>query len=93
MAGFVLNGARAAIAAAGSREPSRVASRPSGFDPSRKHIYIHIHNVSLAGGTRSRAPPALRAGAAHTVPRSGALLTGLATALGPGSRRYASALC
>jgi 2-(1,2-epoxy-1,2-dihydrophenyl)acetyl-CoA isomerase len=51
------------------------------------------HNVSLAGGTRSRAPPSLHAGVAITVPRSGAFLTGLATALGPGSRRYASALC
>jgi hypothetical protein len=51
------------------------------------------NNESLAGGTRSRAPPSLYAGVAITVPRSGALLTGLATALGPGSRRYASALC
>lgn len=75
--------ARAAVATASSREPSRVASRPFGFDPSRKHIY-----VSLAGGTRSRAPPALHAGVAITVPHSGALLTGLATALGPGSRRF-----
>lgn len=30
--------ARAAIAAPGSREPSRFASRPFGFDPSSKHI-------------------------------------------------------
>ena len=32
----------------GSREPSRKASRPSGFDPSRDH-------ESLAGGTRPRS--------------------------------------
>lgn len=48
---------------------------------------------SLAGGTRLRAPPSLHAGVAITVPRSGALLTGLATAVGPASRRFASALC
>jgi len=42
---------------------------------------------SLAGGTRSRGPPSLHAGVAITVPRSGALLTGLATAVGPASRR------
>src|SRR6266702_1801334 len=40
--------ARAASAAPGSREPSRKASRPSGFDPSRDH-------ESLAGGTRPRS--------------------------------------
>jgi hypothetical protein len=51
------------------------------------------NNVSLAGGTLSRAPPSLHAGVAITVPRSGAFLTGLATALGPGSRRYVAALC
>lgn len=42
---------------------------------------------SLAGGTRSRTPPSLHDGVAITVPRSGALLTGLATAVGPASRR------
>ena len=42
---------------------------------------------SLAGGTRSRAPPSLHSGVAITVPRSGAFLTGLATAVGPASRR------
>jgi len=62
------------------------ASRPSGFDPLRD-------TVSLAGGTRSRVPPSFHSGVAITAPRSGAFLTGLATALGPGSRRYASALC
>jgi hypothetical protein len=51
---------------------------------------------SLAGGTRSRGPPSLHAGVAITVPRSGAFLTGLATAVGPAShrvprRRYADA--
>jgi hypothetical protein len=51
---------------------------------------------SLAGGTRSRAPPSLHAGVAITVPRSGAFLAGLATAVGPAShrvprRRYADA--
>jgi hypothetical protein len=46
LAGFVW--ARAASAAPGSREPSRKASRPSGFDPSRDH-------ESLAGGTRPRS--------------------------------------
>jgi len=45
------------------------------------------NNVSLAGGTRSRPSPSLHAGVAITVPRSGALLTGLATAVGPASRR------
>jgi hypothetical protein len=73
--------ARAAMAAAGTREPSRVASRPSGFDPSRRN------SVSLAGGTRSRASPSLHIDVAVTVPRSGALLTGLATAVGAASRR------
>ncbi|MGY4421956.1 hypothetical protein ACVWY2_004405 [Bradyrhizobium sp. JR6.1] len=77
-------------AAPGSCEPSRVASRPSGLDPSRKHItitraiYRNIYNVSLAGGTRPRAPPSLHAGVAITVPRWGALLTGLATAVASG---------
>jgi hypothetical protein len=62
---------------------------------SAKLIPTHREVVleSLAGGTRSRAPPSLHAGVAITVPRSGALLTGLATAVGPGSRRFASALC
>jgi hypothetical protein len=36
----------------GCREPCRFASWPSGFYPSRDH-------ASLAGGTRSRAPPSL----------------------------------
>ena len=57
--------------------------------PTHREVVIE----SLAGGTRSRAPPSLHAGVAITVPRSGALLTGLATALGPGPaatrRRYA----
>jgi hypothetical protein len=54
-----------------------------------KLIPMHREVVleSLAGGTRSRAPPSLHAGVAITVPRSGALLTGLATAVGPASRR------
>ena len=43
--------------------------------------------MSLAGGTRSRAPPSLHSGVAITVPRTGAFLTGLATAVGPASRR------
>ena len=46
------------------------------------------NNESLAGGTRSRVPPSFHSGVAITAPRSGAFLTGLATALGPGSRRY-----
>ena len=46
----------------------------------------------LAGGTRPRASPSLHAGVAITVPRSGALLAGLATAVGPASRQ-AAALC
>ena len=45
--------ARAAFAASGSREPSRFASRPSGFDPSRKGL-----QELLAGGTRERGSPA-----------------------------------
>lgn len=60
--------AHAAAATPGSLKPSRAASRPSGFDP------LRTINVSLAGGTRSRAPPSLHAGVAITVPRSGALL-------------------
>ena len=51
--------------------------------PTHREVVIE----SLAGGTRSRAPPSLHAGVAITVPRSGALLTGLATAVGPASRR------
>jgi hypothetical protein len=39
-------------AAPGSREPRRCASRPFGFDPSRKD-----HHEHLAGGSRSRVPP------------------------------------
>ena len=45
----------------GSRAPSRKASRPSGFDPSRDH-------ESLAGGTRLRAPPSFHSGVVITVP-------------------------
>ena len=58
----------------GSRAPSRKASRPSGFDPSRDH-------ESLAGGTRLRVPPSFHSGVAITVPSAGAFLTG------PASRR------
>ena len=57
------------------------ASRPFGFDPSCDH-------GSLAGGTRLRVPPSFHSGVAITALRSGAFLTGLATALGPESRRY-----
>ena len=45
----------------GSRAPSRKASRPSGFDPSRGH-------ESLAGGTRLRVPPSFHSGVAITAP-------------------------
>jgi hypothetical protein len=41
--------------------------------------------VSLAGSTRSKGPPSFHCGVAITARRPGALLTGLATALGPGS--------
>jgi hypothetical protein len=80
------------MAAPGSRKPSRVASRAI-----RLRSLAQNNNVSLAGGTRSRPSPSLHAGVAITVPRSGALLTGLATAVGPASRRvprrrYADAL-
>ncbi len=75
---------------------NRAASRlghSASIPHASKYRDTYRFNVSLAGATRSRAPPALHAGVAITVPRSGALLTGFATALGPGSRRYASALC
>jgi hypothetical protein len=45
----------------GSRAPSRKASRPSGFDPSRDH-------ESLAGGARLRVPPSFHAGVVITAP-------------------------
>ena len=45
----------------GSRAPSRGASRPSGFDPSRDH-------ESLAGGTRLRVPPSFHSGVVITAP-------------------------
>jgi len=45
----------------GSRAPSRKASRPSGFDPSRDH-------ESLAGGTRLWVPPSFHSGVAITAP-------------------------
>jgi hypothetical protein len=45
----------------GSRAPSRKASRPSGFDPSRDH-------GSLAGGTRLRVPPSFHSGVVITAP-------------------------
>jgi len=49
--------------------------------------------VALAGGTRPRAPPSLHAGVAITVPRSGALLTGLATAVASGPAVIACPRC
>ncbi|QHO75550.1 hypothetical protein ACH79_25810 [Bradyrhizobium sp. CCBAU 051011] len=45
----------------GLGEPSRRASRPYGFDPSRDH-------ESLAGGTRLRVPPSFHSGVAITAP-------------------------
>jgi hypothetical protein len=49
--------ARAAVAAPGSREPSRAASRPCGFDPSRR--------------ITSRSPEALALGSRrHFIPAS-----------------------
>jgi hypothetical protein len=45
----------------GSRAPSRKASRPYGFDPSRGH-------ESLAGDTRLRVPPSFHSGVAITAP-------------------------
>jgi hypothetical protein len=62
-------------------EPSRAASRPSGFDPSRRITCRSPE--ALARGPR-------RAAVAITVPRSGAFLTGLATAVGPASRQMAA---
>src|SRR4029453_13955518 len=43
---------------------------------------------SLRRGPSPSAPPSFHSGVAITALRSGAFLTGLATALGPGSRRY-----
>ncbi|WP_316159464.1 hypothetical protein [Bradyrhizobium sp. SZCCHNRI3042] len=40
-----------------------------------------VHNVSLAGGTRTKGTPSFHAAVAITARRPGALLTGLATAL------------
>ena len=81
--------ARAAAAAPGSREPSRAASRPCGFDPSGKDYGAPRREHSGKG-------PAVieHAGVAITAPVPGALLTGLVAALGPACRlwrRYAHA--
>ena len=70
-----------------------LASRgPSTYEPSPKGLgrpasILALIDVSLAGGTRPRDCLSLHCGIAITVPRAGAFLTGLATALGPGSRR------
>src|SRR2546428_13606584 len=64
----------------GSRAPSRKASRHLALIPSRDH-------ESLAGGTRLRVPPSFHSGVRYHCPSAGAFLTGLATAVGPASRR------
>jgi hypothetical protein len=46
--------ARAAIAAPGSREPSRFASLPSGFDPSRKGLRVRVPAEFAVTGCRLR---------------------------------------
>jgi hypothetical protein len=81
--------ARAAAAAPGSREPSRAASRPCGFDPSRQSYGVPRR------GHAGKGPAVIEhAGVAITAPVPGALLTGLVAALGPACRlrrRYAHA--
>jgi len=81
--------ARAADAAPGSCEPSRMASRPSGFDPSRKD-----YGASRRGHSGKGPAVIEHAGVAITAPVPGTLLTGLVAALGPACRlrrRYAHA--
>jgi hypothetical protein len=86
---FISGWARPASAGPGSREPSRVASRPSGFDPSRKSCGVPRR------GHSGKGPAAMKyAGVAITAPFPGTLLTGLVAALGPACRlrrRYAHA--
>jgi hypothetical protein len=62
-------------AAPGSREPRRCASRPSGFDPSRKGS-----DEPLAGAV---GPGSRRRRRRYADPPAAALLTGLGAALGP----------
>jgi hypothetical protein len=70
-------------------EPSRAASRPCGFDPSRKSCGVPRR------GHSGKGPAVMKyAGVAITAPFPGALLTGLVAALGPACRlrrRYAHA--
>ena len=64
----------------GSRAPSRKASRPSGFDPSRDHgVARRRHSPS--------GPAVISFRRRYHCPSAGAFLTGLATAVGPASRR------
>ena len=81
--------ARPASAGPGSREPSRAAPRPCGFDPSRKDY------GAPRRGHAGKGPAVMKyAGVAITAPFPGALLTGLVAALGPACRlrrRYAHA--
>src|SRR4051794_36351755 len=64
----------------GSRAPSRKASRPSGFDPSRDHESARRRH-SPSG------PAVISFRRRYHCPSAGAFLTGLATAVGPASRR------
>lgn len=62
-------------------EPSRVASRPFGFDPSRKD-----HGAPRRGHSEKGPAGMKYAGVVITAPFPGALLTGLVAALGPACR-------
>ena len=78
---FVFHLCACGSAASGSCEPSRFASRPSGFDPSRKSCRAPRR------GHSGKVPAVMRhAGVAITAPFPGALLTGLVAALGPACR-------
>jgi hypothetical protein len=59
----------------GSREPRRYASRPSGFDPSRKDFMSPSPGAVGPGSRRRRRR--------YADPPAAALLTGLGAALGP----------
>src|ERR1700736_6606343 len=62
-------------AAPGSREPRRYASRPFGFDPSRKDFMSPSPGAVGPGSRRRRRR--------YADPPAAALLTGLGAALGP----------
>src|SRR5450755_175327 len=63
------------FATPGSREPRRYASRPSGFDPSRKDF--------MSPSPGAVGPESRRRRRRYAAPPAAALLTGLGAALGP----------